>query len=187
MNTRVVSILALIVALAIFFGYVTRTWSGSIADTQAAIANDDDALASASAYAAHQNELAAARNAINPTDLARLVTFLPDSVDNVGLILDLDVLAAHSGLALSNIDVMNNSSASTASSGNAAAIAGASSGPVGSIDLSLSAIGTYTALRSFLHGVEQSGRLLDVRDLLVKGSNTGAYDYQMTLRLYWLR
>ena len=61
------------------------------------IASDNKALAAAITYATQQNELAAARNAIDPADLNRLVAFLPSSVDNVGLILDLNALAARSG------------------------------------------------------------------------------------------
>ena len=155
-------------------------WTGSIAATQAAIAADNQALSSASQYSAQQNQLASARDAIDPAALARLTNFLPDSVDNVGLILDINALAARSGLSLSNVDVIANSSSAAAAPGTAAS-------PLGSIDLSLSAVGTYGALQGFLKGVETSQRLLDVRDLVVSGSDTGVYTYHMTIRLYWLQ
>ncbi|MEK7114393.1 MAG: hypothetical protein AAB850_02480 [Patescibacteria group bacterium] len=183
---RVLQLFALIVAAGIFFAYIRPTWSGSIADKKAAIASDDRALAAAGEYAAQQNELASARNAIDPVNLARLSTLLPDSVDNVVLILDLNALAARSGLSLSNIDVMAgaaNSQKAVASG----ALPASGTNPLGSIDLSLSAIGTYTALQNFLAGVEKSARLLDMREVVVRGSDTGIYNYQMTLRLYWLR
>lgn len=183
MNGRALPLLAIFIAVGIFFAYINPTWTGSIADTKAAIASDDQALAAASQYAAQQNQLAAARDAIDPSDLARLNLFLPSSVDNVGLILDLNALAARSGLALSNIDVAMSSPDENTS--DALPTSGAS--PVGSVDLSLSAVGTYPALQAFLAGVERSQRLLDVRDLMVKGSETGVYNYQMSLRLYWLR
>lgn len=186
MNSRILPFVALMVAAGIFFGYVSPTWSNSIADTKAKIATDDQALAAADDYTKQQNTLASARAAIEPADLTRLAAFLPDSVDNVGLILDLNALAARSGFSLANIDV----TANTANVANASAQQGlptAGANPVGSIDLSLSAVGTYASLQSFLAGVERSARLLDVRDIVVKGSDTGVYDYQMTLRLYWLR
>jgi Tfp pilus assembly protein PilO len=186
MNNRVLPLIAFLAALGIYFFYVSPTWSGSIADTKNAITLDDQALAAADQYATQQNTLASARNAIDPTYLARLSTFLPDSVDNVGLILDLNALAARSGLSLSNIDVLttatNGASASTGQG-----LPTSATNPVGSIDLTLSAVGTYAALQSFLAGVERSARLLDVRDIVVKGSDTGVYTYQMSLRLYWLR
>jgi hypothetical protein len=103
----------------------------------------------------------------------------------VGLILDLDALAARSGLTLSSIDV---SQATPSDVGGSASDSGTpTASPVGQVDLTLSAVGTYSALKSFLAGVESSERLLDVRQLEVKGSNTGVYTYNMLIRLYWLR
>ena len=187
MNSRILPFLALFVAVGIFFAYVNPTWSGSIADTKAAIALDDQALAAANQYAAQQNTLASARAAIDPANLSRLNAFLPDSVDNVGLILDLNALAARSGLSLSNVDVVSDNAAA-AQNGTSAAVPSATAvNPVGSISLSLSAVGTYAALQTFLSGIERSARLLDIQDLVVKGSDTGVYTYQMVLRLYWLR
>lgn len=182
MNSNVIPTLALIVAAGILFGYVSPTWSGAIADKRTAIDSDNQALVAANTYATQQNELAAARNAIDPADLSRLAAFLPSSVDNVGLILDLNALAARSGLTLSNIDV-----AASAAAGATITAPTARANPVGSVSLALSAVGTYTALQTFLRGVETSQRLLDIRELVVKGSDTGVYTYQMKINLYWLR
>jgi Tfp pilus assembly protein PilO len=187
MNDRILPLIALLVAAGIFFAYVSPTWSGSIAATREAITLDDQALAAANQYVAQQNALASARNAIDSADLSRLTTFLPDSVDNVGLILDLNALAARSGFSLSNIDVISNTASGAKAASAQQGLPAAGVSPVGSVDLSLSAVGTYASLQSFLAGVERSARLLDVRDLVVKGSETGVYNYQMALRLYWLR
>ena len=178
--------LALIVAIGIFFGYVNPTWQGSIAVTKAAIDLDNQALTAADNFTKQQNELAAARDAIDSTNLTALTTLLPGSVDNVRIILDLNSLAARSRLSVANIDVVM----STAGGANGTSVASLPAGgqdPIGSVDLSLSATGTFSALQTFLTGVEKSARLLDVHDLVVKGSDTGIYSYQMTLRLYWLR
>lgn len=188
MNSRILPTFALMFSVGIFFAYVNPTWSGSIVAAKAIIASDDQALAAARIYANQQNELAAARNAIDPADLTRLAIFLPNSVDNVGLILDMNALAARSGLSLSNIDVAKNSASTGSTNVNAAgALSVAATSPVGSVDISLSAVGTYTALKTFLSGVEKSERLLDVQDLAIRGSDTGVYTYQIKLRLYWLR
>ncbi|MFA6519214.1 MAG: hypothetical protein WCT41_00080 [Candidatus Paceibacterota bacterium] len=186
MSTRILPLAALFVAIGIFFFYVSPTWSGSIGATKDAIAVDDQALAAANQFAAQQNTLASARDAIDPADLARLSAFLPDSVDNVGLILDLNALAARSGFSLSSVDVMSKPTTAAASGGQQG-LPAAGASPIGFVDMTLSAVGTYTALQSFLSGVERSARILDVRDIVVKGSDTGVYNYQMLLRLYWLR
>ena len=85
-----------------------------------------------------------------------------------------------------NIDVLISNTGSTKSA-SAGALPAAGQNPVGSVDLAFSAVGTFAALQAFLTGVEKSARLLDIRDLVVKGSDTGVYQYQMILRLYWLR
>lgn len=185
MNGKALPLLALVLAAGILFGYVKPTLDGSIAQAKSAIAFDDQALAAAQQYQAEQTSLASQRDSIDPTNLTRLEQMLPDSVDNVGLVLDLNALAARSGLSLSNIDVVSDVS-SAAGSGNQALPTDHQS-PVGSISLTLSAAGTFNALQTFLSGVEHSVRLLDVDDLVVKGSDTGVYSYEMTLRLYWLR
>jgi Tfp pilus assembly protein PilO len=169
-------------SVAIFFVYVNRTWNGSIAEHKAAIAVDEEALKAAEKFMDQQSQLEAERNAIDSADLARLSTFLPGSVDNVHLILDLNALAARSGLSLSNVGVTTNASAAGATG--ASSLAGTSA--VGSVDLALSAVGTYSALQTFLSGVERSARLLDVQDISATGSDTGVYTYQMKMRIYWL-
>ena len=182
MNDRILPLLALILAVAIFFGYINRTWNGDIANAKARIITDDTALAAANEYAAKETSLAASRDTINADSLARLKELLPDSVDNVALILDLNALAARSGLALSSIDVAQQSS-----SGGTTALPTDNGSPVGSVDLSLAASGSYPALRQFLDGIEKSLRLLDVENLSITGTDTGVYNYTMRIRLYWLR
>ncbi|OGG78521.1 hypothetical protein A3A36_00485 [Candidatus Kaiserbacteria bacterium RIFCSPLOWO2_01_FULL_52_12b] len=184
MNSRVLPLLALFLAIGIFFVYISPMWSGTIATTKAAIKSNNEALAAAATYKARENELASAKNAMDPDNLARLSALLPDSVDNVRLILDLNALAARSGLTLSNIDVARTAADSVSVSD---ALPSTDASVVGAANLSLSAVGTYQALQTFLLGVEMSERLLDVKEIALSGSDTGVYTYKMTVRLYWLR
>lgn len=181
MNSRVLPIIAILLAVLIFFFYVRPTWNGPVADANAAIALDNDALASAKDYQKEQTDLTAKQNAIDPESLKRLAIFLPDSVDNVRLILDLNALAARSGVSLTNIDVSTNAAAQDPTA------VGAHSDPTGSVSLSFSALGTYSSLQTFLTRVETSERLLDVQSVSIKGSDTGVYTLEMSIRLYWLR
>jgi len=183
MTSRLLPFLSLMLAIGIFFAYVNPLWNGKIAGQRDAIAQDNQALASAKRYVERENQLAVAKNAIDPVALDRLKAFLPDSVDNIGLILDLNALAARSGLSLSSIDVTKNTTAASAES----SLPNVATNPIGTVDLKISAIGSYKALQSFLIGAELSERLLDVRDITVQNSANGVYTYQITLRLYWLR
>lgn len=176
------------VAMGIIFVYVGPTWNGSIATTKAAISADDDALSTAQAFAEQEAELTMEQNNILPENLKRLSVFLPDSVDNVRLILDLNSLAAKSSVSLSNIDVSSNrangkNNTNTTSIGN---LPTSASNPIDSADLSLTVVGTYSSFQEFLAGIERSARLLNVREISVDGSDTGVYKYEMKIRFYWL-
>lgn len=187
MSSRIFPTIALIISAVIFFFYVGPTWSGQIAKTKSAIAVDKDALKAAEQYTKQQNQLAAARDAIDPENMTLLTTFLPNSVDNVRLILDLTSLATRSQLLLSNINVTKDAKGTASANTGSGALPSSNGDNLGSVDLSLSATGTFTALQDFLVGIEKSARLLDVRTLSVKGSDTGVYSYSMLIRLYWLR
>jgi len=184
-TSRLLPVIALLSAIGIFFGYIRTEWVGEIATTKAAILHYDNAIAAADEYKKQQNELASERNKIDPTKLERLSIFLPDSVDNVGIILDLNAIAARSGLSISDIGVTTNAGESTETI-SPSGVPVPETNPVSFVDMSISAIGTYSALENFLMEVEKSQRLLDVRDISVTGSDTGVYNYKMAVRLYWL-
>src|SRR3989344_2756923 len=164
---RLIPVAALVLAIAIFFGYVSPAYSGSVAEARATIKRVQAALDAAELFDQKQNELASAKNAISPDDLAHLETLLPSSVDNVQMILDLTALAARSGILLSNVNVAPLPAAATDP--------GTIVAPIGSVDLTLTATGSYGAFRSFLTGVERSARLLDLTNLSLTGSATGVY------------
>lgn len=182
--SRVLPFIAFLIAIGTFFGYINPTYRGKIAELQNEIHNYDAALTAADRFKEKEAELTLQRNAISPDALTRLDAFLPDGVDNVQLILDLDALAARSGLELSNFDTAE---AETRTDNQSGTIALESEDPIDSIELSMRGSGTYAAFRTFLDGIEKSLRPLDLVSLNVKSSETGVYTYDMTFRLYWLR
>lgn len=182
----------IILALGVFFVYVRPTYDTSVVAVQQQIDSYDAALAAAASYSAKENQLASQRNAMSASDLARLATFLPDGADNVQIILDLDALAARSGISLANFTTStpgsNTTNTANAPLANTSKTATVSTGSkVQPVELTVGATGTYTALRTFVNGVEHSLRLVDLVSLSVKQSNSGVYTYQMVLRLYSLQ
>lgn len=199
--TRLTPVVAVLVAILLTLFYTRPLYMGEVTETRAKIASYDAALAAAERFNQKEAELTAARAAISEESLERLAAFLPDGVDNVQLILDMDALAARSGVTLSDFDIVSQDTGSTGASPAQSSAAGAApvdtgigglalaadAGPVDSVDLTLSAAGSYSAFRTFLGGLEQSLRPLDVINLSVEESNTGVYTYDMTIRIYWLR
>jgi Tfp pilus assembly protein PilO len=189
MISRIIPILLVVAAAALFFGYVQPTYSGSIAALVAENKNLDTALLAAQEFKEKEVALTRERSTIPADKLARLESALPDSVDNVQLIVDLNSLAARSGVQLSQFSVSGGETqpGDTAVSASAADAAFMDGEPTDSLEVSVSATGTYASFRTFLDGVEKSLRPLDVVELSVQDSATGVYMYDVTFRLYWLR
>ena len=179
MMNRALPAALLLIAIGIFLGYVRPTYAGPIAALRMQVAQYNAAHDAADKYNTREAELAADRNKLSPDALTRLTTFLPDGVDNVRMILDLTALAARSGVGLSGFTISGGGQSSDSGLQN--------NSLVDSVDLSVTATGTYSAFRTFLTGIETSLRPMDVMDLKVKASATGVYTYAMTLRIYWLR
>lgn len=180
---RLIPILLILIAIGLFFGYVNPTYSGHVAELKGEIRSYDDALKAAQAFSDKEDQILAERGQIPTEGLVRLESFLPDGVDNVQLILDLNALAGRSGLTLSDFDV----AASSLGGGSSDRLPLEAEGPVESLDLTLSATGTYASFKTFLTGVEWSLRPLDLVELDIDDSATGVYTYRMKFRLYWLR
>lgn len=200
--SRLFPIIFIVATLGLFFGYIQPTLNGSIAELNAEIQDLDTALLAAEQFKQKEVELTRARSQIAPEQLARLESFLPDSVDNVQLIVDLNSLAARSGVSLSDFDIQGGTSDTSAAqtpgaapvdpaataAASATSVLGANlAEPVDTLELSVAATGSYAAFRTFLAGVEQSLRPLDIMELSVEDSATGVYTYDITFRLYWLR
>lgn len=183
MISRLFPAVAFLLAIGLFFGYVNPTRTDAIAEKRAQIESYENALAAAERFKQKESELIIARANIPSDGLARLATFLPDGVDNVQAILDLNALAARSGMQLSDFETSSDDTAAGPTDG----LSLETQEPIESLDLTISARGTYASFRTFLEGIEQSLRLLDVVDVSVRDSATGVYTYDMTVRLYWLR
>ncbi|MDB4992009.1 MAG: hypothetical protein JWL75_254 [Parcubacteria group bacterium] len=195
--SRLLPFIAILFAIVLFLLYIKPTYSGSIHDTKQQIGSYDQALAAADRFQAKEAQLTQARSQIPADSLARLNSFLPDGVDNVQLILDMDALAARSGITLSDFNT-DGSNTKTTGPTNASTppvanipqtspnLALNSSSPIDSLNLTFKATGTYSSFRAFLSGMENSLRPLDVVNLDVTQAKNGVYTYGVTVRIYWL-
>jgi hypothetical protein len=183
--TRLIPILALLLAGALFFFYINPTYTGQIAQAKNQIASYNSALAAASQFNQKESQLMTEENAIPSASIQRIEEYLPDGVNNVQLILDLNSLASRSGITLSNFSVVQNATTTASSDGTTLPALNAAS-ETNSLDVSVAASGTYSAFRTFLSAAEQSLRPLDVTSLSINDSSTGVYTYQVTFRIYWL-
>jgi hypothetical protein len=182
MISRIIPLLLALAGIGIFLGYVHPTYTGEVALLRSEIEGFDAALDAAKEFNKQTEQVNKAREAIPAEGRQRIEAFLPDGVDNVQLILDLNALADRSGIRLSDFDIRASEQEERAGRGIPEA-----EGGVESLDIAVSGLGTYSAFRTFLEGVEWSLRPLDLINVSVSDSDTGVYSYAMTFRIYWLR
>ena len=180
-------ILAILVALGLFFTYVQPTFE-EIRGMQDEISKYDEAVATAQRLRIRLDELNRERNSISLVNLERLEAFLPDRVNEVGLLVDLDALADAYNLTFGEIQVAAQQAASSQSRrGSDDEDDGGSQGPVySSAELSFSVSGTYDDFRAFLRQIEQSLVLMEVSSITLAEQEGDLPNFDVTVRVFSL-
>jgi len=185
----IIALCAVAAAGGLFFFY-TKPAYDTVRALQVEMKEYDLALSKAAELQRLKQSLLSRYNSFNPADLERLHKLLPDHVDNVRLVLDLDTLASKHGLALQNV---------TVSAANEAVIGSrevTTIGPSGqkydSLTLKFGTQGTYPQFTAFLTDIESSLRVVDLVSLSIDVDNSvvaaePVYRYDMTVRTYWLK
>ena len=164
----------------------------SVNELKAQIAQYDEALAKVAELEIVKQKLLDKRKAFSEEDIQRLETMIPDHVDNIGLILELDKIANKYGMTLENVDV----DAMPASRGGDIATGDSSIGSgqhYDSLTLRFSTFGTYDDFGTFLQDLEASLRLVDLESLefstqeTVSTKGEATYNYNIAIRTYWLK
>lgn len=172
----------LVAAIGLFAGYINPTYQGT-KGISVQTASYDQALTTSKQLKAQRDQLLSKRDTFSQADVQKLQEMLPDNVDNIRLIIDINNIAARHSLTLKDVSLGTVSSASSARS---AVAIGASGDPVGSVELGFTVSSNYANFMAFLADLEHSLRLIDVEKLSFKNSNTAANDYVLTIRTYWL-
>ncbi|MBV9159048.1 MAG: type 4a pilus biogenesis protein PilO [Candidatus Kaiserbacteria bacterium] len=192
MFKTIISLIGLVAAVGIFFGYTQPTYDKS-GDAKAQIAQYDAALTKATELQQLKQTLLARYNTFDPNALDRLQKLLPDHVDNVRLILDLDNLAGRHGMALQNVVI----SAPQTDDASQTAVGNISSAKqkYDSLTLKFTTAGSYDTFISFMTDLEQSLRVVDLVSLKLAAADGDSknpsaapnYTYDLTIRTYWLK
>lgn len=183
------SIAALAVAGGTLFFYMRPMYDETLA-LEAEIGRYNEALEKASELQKLKQSLLSRYNAFDPADVDRLHKLLPDHIDNVRLVLDLDSLAGRHNMALQNVTLSN--PAATAEKGAVGAISGGKQ-KYNSLTLKFSTHGAYSDFRGFMEDLERGLRVVDLVSLSLRAAGERIadeeprYRYDVTIRTYWLK
>jgi Tfp pilus assembly protein PilO len=136
-------------------------------------------------------------NSINPDDLTRLVKMLPDNVDNIRLILEIEKIALPYGMVLRDVkyDTLKEEVAEVPPPGviQGGMVILPERKDYGSWTLEFATNGSYVNFINFLRDLERNLRIVDVSSLsFASGSDVltfplESYRYSFKIKTYWLK
>lgn len=194
---RYFTLIIFIVLTAGFASLYTLPMWRSAQTLAATIATGNERLSTADSLSKSRADLISKYNSIPKADLDNLTTLLPDNVNNIRLIIQIDSLATKNGLSvLQNVAYTTHDSTDDAKTA-VTAKAAAAKPPYEPFTISFETIGTYKNFLSFVSDIEKNLRLLDIQQVdftpvppaNAKDTPTanGLISYKVKVSTYWLR
>lgn len=118
-------------------------------------------------------------NALSSDDLQRIQKALPDHIDNVRLILEINRIASEQGLILKDVRVSEEEQKE--------GVFGPDERKFGTTGLDINIIGSYSAFVNFVINLEKSLRILEITSLSFTSTSQGINTYSINLETYWLK
>ena len=196
MRDYLVPAILLLAALGLFVGYTNPAFQDAKTAHDAYL-QYDAALTQSSQLRQFRDQLLARRNTFPAQDVQRLERLLPDNIDNIRLIIDINSIASRYHLQISNIAF---APVSTEPQGRVGSVS-----PLGSVDVTFAINASYADFMSFLEDLQRSARMVEVENIkfsvdsstapVQTSARNGAAaaptepvdKYTLTVRTYWLK
>lgn len=173
MAKLILAIIMFIGAGALIFVYVSPTYTEAN-KVKSEIAVYQQALEKATEVQELKRGLLAKLNDFSGANVERLEKMLPDHIDNIHLVLDLDGMATARGLSLSAVSVQREGGNAKEKKDSGVALAGAlqEQRKYQSVILQFSVVATYQDMLAFMRDIERSLRLVDLVSLKIGSAQT---------------
>jgi Tfp pilus assembly protein PilO len=186
MNRNITAVILIVLAVGI---YATFT-RGLLDDASTVKAMNDQyisAMNNAAKLISTRDQVLKSYNDISADDRDRIDKMIPDTVDNIRLIIDLNSVALRHGFSLKNITATAKSGSSGPAPSHDASVASIATPTLDTVAVSFSVTAPYQQFISFMQDLEASLRVMDVTHLTVSANDSGTYDFGVQLNTYWLR
>lgn len=179
-------IILILVSVGVFFFFIDPQYK-EVQALQEQKAEYDQLLEKAKQLRSAREELNSRYESFSDSELETLEKVLPDTVDNIRLIVDMNDIAEDYGIVIRNIGVSGGPLQEDESGQNRTTASRNSGTKYGTITLNFSVTTTYDIFKQFMMDLENSMRLLDIKDFSVSAGDGEFYTYSLTLDTYWLR
>jgi hypothetical protein len=192
------SIILILLSIGLFFFFVDPQYK----KVQALTAQKEEnkkVLEIANKLKTKKDDLNTKYNQISQTEKEELEKLLPDTVDNVRLIIDMNNIAEQFGIVIRDVNI--NSKETTTSEAKKVVSQGSNfdgvleensikyvdTSKIGVITFSFTVSAKYEVFLEFLKALEETLRLVDIRSMEVSRGTGVFYDYRVVLDTYWLK
>lgn len=178
---RPTALILIIIALALFFTFTSSEYD-SLKEKRELAAEYRNVIDNVERITQKRDELLLEYNSIPKSEIDRLFKILPDNVDSVRLVLDLDTIASRYGISVDNVRVETK-----ADDGRSLIVLPEYGVPYEKVTVSFSFVSNYQGFTQFLADLERSLRIMDIRSATFQVSDAGLYEHKLVIDTYWLK
>jgi len=208
MTRFIIPIILIAISITVFFTF-SNPFFKDIKELNVKVDSYNQALDNSQALEKERDKLTLKENSFDPVDLAKLRRLLPESIDNIRLILEIEQIALPYGMVLKDVKYDTKSEETTEETGfiQGGAKTQTTSKDYGVWDLAFSTTGTYSNFINFTRDLENNLRIVDISSIQFS-SDTGSgssrtsssssssssptpssqsYKYDFKIKTYWLK
>ncbi len=182
MNKNATPLILIILSIGIYFTF-TRVEIDKVRAVMAVNSEYKTALKNSEELIKKRDQVLAAYNKIDPEDQERLDKIVPDNVDNVRLIIDLNGIAARHNISIKNVKTSTANKEASKSEDTSFV----SSGEYNTVTMSFDLSTDYQTFQNFLRDLEVSLRIMQVSKISLKAGENGNFDYGVEVKTFWLK
>ncbi len=180
-------IILIIVSIGIFFLFIDPQYE-QVQNLNKQKRDNDNMLELSKELQRRRDVLQSAYNNIGTEERRELEKLLPDTVDNVRLVLDINNIAEQYGITIQNIDITkDNGSSENTSQSTSVSTSVDRTTDIGTIRLGFTITATYEVFINFMKDLEETRRVVDIKSLNIRTAQGNFMTYEVVLDTYWLR
>ena len=194
MTKYILPIILIGISVALILGFANPLYT-DIKEIRVLSASYDEALGNSKALEAERDKLTAKYNTLDPENIDKLEKLMPDNIDNIRTILEIEKVGSMFGMTLNDVKYDTLDTKSGESATEKASQASSAKGSYGVWNMSFSTEGTYESLIRLLGGLESNLRLIDISSIDFSSEGVSgldpdvpiSYKYQFNIKTYWLK
>ncbi len=177
----ILPIIFVIVAAGLFFGLTTGLFAEIDALRLSKIQASAD-LNEALKLKENFNTLRDQASAIKPSERSQLDLILPQSINTVDLLAQINSIAKSGAMTLADVKIKTNETKAKSVKSARNEI-----NSLGTATFNFNVSGSYGSLRQFLSNLERNFRLVDISTISFNAVDKEPYQYAIELKTYWLK